>query len=527
MCKALDVQRREKYIRRAMWVLLLLSPLIAVLVMGAATGTSVFQLDAYNTTWNDEVGYLRAVRVMRTQGLPTGIQGYNEVASDIPAYGAYTILTYLPYAALSFLTGMTSHNFMYYSNVIIIVLGNAVFLRLVKPDAKKTAWLIVFSSLSLGYERYVWSGMSEALFCSALIVSLGCFLWLSDGRKHARWKENVVLAGAILMILYCGMLRSFQYIWLLIPIYYVLTSDRKPGGKAAFLLGGLAAFGVCFAVSRYLMDHWRAVYYYNLVGDNVEKYLGLLTSGFAGIRQIFSEVLQANISAIKTVIGYLQKGRLGGVILVTFFVQELLLFVETVRSIVKREWKTAWLMGLTLVIGGVIYEATIVLYIVDQCLRMLLSFVVFSGYLLCMKAHPVSRGARQVAETALVVAALCINTSSFAIPQTDDEVDIDELTSSLAEVLELDEDDAWGNTIAKPSESGSMQTTICLPVYMNTTTCTKSYLKSAIANDTFQSKYIMLPDGYALSEACAEKYEIVWQGDGHTIYQVWGDLEEE
>ncbi len=521
MCKTLDRQRREKYVRRILWGILILSPLIAVIVMGATTGTSVLQLDAYNTTWNDEVGYLRAIRTMRTQGLPTGIQSYNEVASDIPSYGAYTILTYLPYAALSFLTGMTSHNFMYYCNVLIIVLANAVFLRLVKPDAKKTVWLIVFSCLSLAYQRYVWSGMSEALFCSALIVAVGCFLWLSDGREHSRWKENVVLAGVTLIILYCGMLRSFQYIWLLIPLYYLLVSDRKPVGKAIFLLGGLVAFGICFSVSRYLMDHWRAVYYYNIVGDNMEKYLELLSSGLGGIRQIFSEVLQANISAIEAVIGYLKEGSLNGVILATFFIQELLLFVETVRSIVKREWQTAWLMGLTLMIGGVIYEATIILYVVKQCPRMVLSAVVFSGYLLCMRAHPVSKGVRQGAETALVVAALCINTSSFSIPQARDGVDIDVLTSSLAEVLELDEDDSWGNTIAKPSESGHMQTTICLPAYMNTSTCTKSYLKKAIANDTVRSKYILLPDGHSLCEACEEKYEIVWQGDGHTLYQVW------
>ncbi|MCD7945941.1 MAG: hypothetical protein LUF81_05000 [Clostridiales bacterium] len=136
MCKTLDGQRREKYIRRILWGILILSPLIAVVIIGAATGTSVFQLDAYNTSWNDEVTYLRAVRTMRTQGLPTGIQSYNEVASDIPAYGAYIVLTYLPYAAVSFLTGMTSHNFMYYCNVLMIVLANAIFLRLIKPDGK-------------------------------------------------------------------------------------------------------------------------------------------------------------------------------------------------------------------------------------------------------------------------------------------------------------------------------------------------------------------------------------------------------
>ncbi|MCC8128474.1 MAG: hypothetical protein LIO51_00825 [Clostridiales bacterium] len=494
-----------------------------MLIMGAVTGTSVFRLDGYNTIWNDEIGYLRAVRTMRTQGLPTGVQSYNEVASDIPAYGAYIVLTYLPYAAVSFLTGLTSHNFMYYCNVLMVVLANAAFLRLVKPDGKKTIWLIALSTLSLVYERYIWSGMSEASYCAFLIVALACFLWLLDGRKHERWKENVVLLGVTLLILFYGMLRAFHYAWLLIPAYYILTSDRKRWVKVVSLLGGIAAIGICFTAAGYLTDHWRAEFYSSGIEtlDNLAKYLEMVTSGFGGIRQFLSEAFRINVSAIGSVIEYLKGGKMSGVVLVVFFVQELILLAETVRGIVTGDRRTAWLMGLTLVIGGMIYEADIILYTIDQCLRMLLSFVIFSGYLICMKAHPVSKGVRQGVEIALVVTALCLNPSSFALPQTDDGVDADELSASLAATLELDENDPWGNTIAKPVESSHLQTTICLPVYMNTSTCTKSYLSAAIANDAVKSKYIMLPDSNSLNETCAEKYEIVWQGDGHTLYQVW------
>lgn len=523
MCKALDKQKQEKYIRRTLWAILLLSPVITVLILGAVTGTSVFRLDAYNTTWNDEIGYLRAVRTMRTQGLPTGVQSYNEVASDIPAYGAYIVLTYLPYAVMSFFTGLTSHNFMYYCNVLMVVLANAFFLRLVKPDAKKTVWLIAFSTLSLVYERFVWSGMSEASYCAFLIAALACFLWLFDERTRPRWKENAVLAGVTLLILFYGMLRSFHYAWLLIPAYHVLVSDRKRWVKGASVLGGIAAIGVCFAIARYLTVHWRAEFYSSGLEtmDNLVNDLKLLTSGLGGIRKLLSQVFRANVSAIQTVIGYLQAGKSSGVVLITFFVQELLLLVETIRSIVARRWRTAWLMGLTLVIGGMIYEANIVLYTIAQCHRMLLSTVVFSGYLLCMKAHPVSKGVRQGAEIALVASVLWLNVSAFALPQTSDEVDTDALTSSLAETLEADEDDPWGNTVAKCVEYSHMQTSICLPTYLCTSACTSDYLEAAVTNDTLKSKYLMLPDSHALSEACAEKYEVVWQGDGHTIYQVW------
>ncbi|MCD7761518.1 MAG: hypothetical protein LUH16_07075 [Clostridiales bacterium] len=335
--------------------------------------------------------------------------------------------------------------------------------------------------------------------------------------------------GVTLVILFLGMLRAFHYAWVLIPGYYIIVSDRSRRVKIAALLGGMAAVILCFAGSQYLSAHWAAVFYSDTgkITETLMGYLELVASGLGGIKQFLSQVIQINISAIGSVIEYLQGGKMSGVVLVVFFVQELVLLVETVRGIVTGDRRTAWLMGLTLVIGGMIYEADIILYTIDQCLRMLLSFVIFSGYLICMKAHPVSKGVRQGVEIALVVAALCMNTSSFALPQADNGVDTEELTASLASALEPDEDDLWGNTIAKPVESSHLQTTICLPTYMSTSTCTKSYLSAAIANDTVKSKYIMLPDGNSLNATCEEKYEIVWQGDGHTIYQVWKTENEE
>lgn len=139
----------KKYTKRFLWVLFILSPLISVLFIGYVSGTSVFRLDALHTIWNDEIGYFRAVKIIRMQGLPTGIQSYNEVASDIPAYGAYTIITYLPYVFVSFVTGVFSVNFMYYGNVLLILIANVVFVVLLKPDAKKPVGFLSFLSFHL------------------------------------------------------------------------------------------------------------------------------------------------------------------------------------------------------------------------------------------------------------------------------------------------------------------------------------------------------------------------------------------
>lgn len=47
--------------RKMLWVILVLSPFLAGLIIGMVSETSIFHMDAWNTTWNDEVGYYRAV----------------------------------------------------------------------------------------------------------------------------------------------------------------------------------------------------------------------------------------------------------------------------------------------------------------------------------------------------------------------------------------------------------------------------------------------------------------------------------
>ena len=98
------------------WILIILAPFISAALLQLLTGTSALRLDAWNTSWNDEVGYYRVIRLLRYEFSPRGMYGFNEDAPANLAYGPYNIFTYLPYFALSFFTGVEDHNFIYYSN---------------------------------------------------------------------------------------------------------------------------------------------------------------------------------------------------------------------------------------------------------------------------------------------------------------------------------------------------------------------------------------------------------------------------
>ena len=121
------------------WFLIVLTPLISAGILYLVTGTSTgpLKLDAWNTTWNDEIGYYRVVTLLRGEFYPRGMAGYNEVPPVNLAYGPYNIFTYLPYYALSFITGIGSHNFICYSNVILSVLACLLFVLLVRPKARQ------------------------------------------------------------------------------------------------------------------------------------------------------------------------------------------------------------------------------------------------------------------------------------------------------------------------------------------------------------------------------------------------------
>ncbi len=503
--------------QRILWLILILTPLIAVTILSLATHTGLLRLDAYHTTWNDELGYLRAVRIIRSQGISTGVAGYNEVASAIPAYGAYSILVYLPYVAASFLTGISSHNFMYFCNVLMIAIANLIFVFLVRPDEKKTVWLILFSSFSLVYERYVWSGMSEASHCAFAIVMLACLLWLFQEREKPLWKERTVLWFAIGISLYFGMLRPFHYVWLLVPIVYIAWKQKKKTRWVEILCVVVGVF-LCYRLYLFLAANWSVEFFSDSsTTDMLTSYLQMLRHGQVG--GAIRGVLHSNNEALRVVYERLRGLKWAGIVVTTFCLNEIILLIQTVRSWISKNKNQAVLTGLCFLIGILIYEANIVLYSVNQSHRMLLCVVVFSAYLICMgESWPLGKGVRQGVETAMILAALCINTDSFALPQVNEAVDVAELTNSLADVLVFDEEDAWGNTIAKNVESHNLYVSFCLPTYINTNTCQDSYLESAIQSDEIKSKYIMLTDGHALNALCEEKYEIVWQGEGHTIY---------
>ena len=160
-----------------LWLLILLAPIIAGWLIGLLSGTSPMKLDAWNTTWNDEVGYYRVVRILRYYGVPRGMTGFNEITSGNVPYGPYNVFTYIPYYLISLVTGCDSHNYIYFCNIIMAVLANIVFVALVRPGRMQSLLTALFFLTQLIAARYTWSGMAEASYHFYIVVFMGLVIW--------------------------------------------------------------------------------------------------------------------------------------------------------------------------------------------------------------------------------------------------------------------------------------------------------------------------------------------------------------
>lgn len=494
-----------------LYILFVLTPLIAGILIGLISGAGIFSLDAWNTIWSDERGYYRAILIMRTQGLPSGVQSYNEVASVYPAWGAYNFVTYLPYLLLSFITGITSHNFIYYCNVIIGILTNLIVLIVLKPSKKNTMWLIGFSCTFLIYQRYVWSGMSEAASVFMLLVTLACAIRLFEEQTDKK-TERILLTVVILLSLLFGMVRPFLFAVLLVPMVYILQSDYSKGKKAVSLF--LIVLGTVLALVGYVVLRKGCAVYFSdaTTMDTLGRYISLLKSG--EIKEFIVSVLYSNYQAHQTVLS--QALNMVGFVTFLYALTTLILVYVLWRAESRKE---RLLIGIYILIGIMIFEATIVLYSPAQLHRMLLGIVMVNCYLICLKGHTKLKLLQQAAVIVILILAIDNRPDFFMLPQEKDVVDEATVKEDYQKLMPYDAEDAWSNTIAHLPEAGNLYLGFCFPAYMNTSSCKEDYLLKNIAEDSLKSKYVYLPEGNFLNDLCAQKYELIWNEYGYCIYK--------
>ena len=514
-----------------LWLLIILAPIIAGCLIGLLSGTSPMKLDAWNTTWNDEVGYYRVVRILRYYGVPRGMTGFNEITSGNVPYGPYNVFTYIPYYLISLVTGCDSHNYIYFCNIIMAVLANIVFVALVRPGRMQSLLTALFFLTQLIAARYTWSGMAEASYHFYIVVFMGLVIWYLKSPDASRLSKDLALLAMVLLTFAFGVMRPYFAVMFLIPLYLVVFRNNKIGEFSRFistLLILAAMFGT--VVLMYYFMGFIAEYFEVAPALKLAQ---IIRSGQAG--QIFQSLLQVNKESVRSAIDMIKEYRWAGGIAFLFYFEWAILFVEYIAALVKRKKDgSAAVMFLLLVSGIMIYEATILLYKSYQLHRMLLAITIaYSLFLIAFGT--ILPWVNAAAVIACVCFYIVMKPAAFALPQINADSITDEQLQEYKETLiknlpmqqvpaigMFDAPDSldpyWENTVAKITEDNNVQLSFVLPDYLSLNFCSEKYMSQCIKNDGFSSRYILVKTDSDLNEMCRTRYKNIWEGIGHSIY---------
>ena len=528
-----------------LWLLIILAPVLAGWIIGLVTGTSPLKLDAWNTAWNDENGYFRVIRTLRHYGIPQGVTGFNEITSGNIPFGPYNIFTYIPYFLLSFITGCSSHNYIYYCNLIMAVAANVIFVLLTRPSRKNSFLIALFFLTQLILARYTWSGMAEASYHFYIVVFMGLVIWYLRAADASAARKNIALLAMIALTFCFSVMRPYFLPLFLIPLYLLIFRNPRLGdvGRFLFALLILASMAGSLILMYYLMN--SIAEYFEIAP--ALRLAQLIRDG--GIRGIASGLLQANKDSVFSALDLVKEYRWAGGVAFLFYFEWVLLFLEFLYSLIAgRKDGSAAVLFLLLLSGGLIYEATIILYKAYQLHRMLLAITVaYTLFLIEFGiALPWING---IAVICLVAFYVLMKPSGFALPQTADspasQAEYQAYKKELVSLLPYADplapaeggarenrksrisdafetpaslDPFWRNTVAKITEDNHIQLSYLIPDYLSFNICTEKYMKKAISSDSFNSRYVMVKTDSELDQLCASRYRLLWKKHDHSIY---------
>ena len=499
----------KRVIRYILWLFILISPLIAGFIISGVTGTDISDYDAWNTIWNDEVGYYRTTQLIRAFGKPQGIAGYNEVASKYPAYGPYSFFTYLPFVLTSFLTGTETHNFVVVGNLLIILVANIYVICLLKPDIKRSIFIAILFSTAFVMQRYTWSGMCEAVYICETIIIVSSSVWLYDNSDKISSKYKVILVFACMVCFWAGLRRPYMLAFLLI----LLPAVFRKGGRNIIMSGLILAgtIGVCL-LYFYLNSNYCAPYFYNTT--HTTEYLYWISTGKIG--EIFKDIAEKNNDA-RIVLGwyctYEGKYFIRAVVIECIINSLILLCIFlTDDSGINRRLALIYVAVIIIV-----YEAVVLLYTVEQIHRILLAVTVGGGLIIALKADTRAFITRIIIIIVLLVFQLQIDPDYLKFPQENDEdySRIEEEYTCLSENCT----DPWDNTILVLPGNSNLSYLYGLPSHITVNWCTSDYLSDATEKNLLKSKYIFLSSSNELKKTC-DKYDLLLSEEKFLIYRV-------
>ena len=266
-----------------LWGVLVLSPIIILAVESMIFGKNLLMSVP---EWSDELEYWREVYSFSYHGFSFGgsyFFGHDAALGPLGAHSVTPLVAWGPFFLL-FRSGINIYIILWI-NILYLVVAWGLFVCLVRPDFKQTAFAILMAYLFPYTILYLHSSMIEIVCLSGMISFFTLFSKWEYEKKDK--KNNTIFVLLIFLGIWCTLLRP-TYVVILFPVIWAKNHYKINLRLAIYLVIYVVLFGVLYkaysitssvypnGVMYWLSGidnyHDKAAYIYRNVYQNMHRY---------------------------------------------------------------------------------------------------------------------------------------------------------------------------------------------------------------------------------------------------------------
>ena len=260
----------SKILFTASAILLFFTPLLSAIVFCLKDGRMLNEVCIYLSGWSDEITYFKQIEGMVEFGSPKGYFGYNQSKAIYGPYSVWGIFPLIPYYLYGLVFGW-SYQSPIYANILFCMIALMFYIIMVHP---KWSQMLSFSVCWFFYyflNRYINSGVIEALFIASLIVVYSCGMYLHSpcvrnqiGRCFSKKRDRRMVIFSTIVIMYITVCRPYYAVLFLIPFWKVIK-DKSVAGIVALPISGLVSLALFFVNNKFFCS----TYFKNMLDFSV------------------------------------------------------------------------------------------------------------------------------------------------------------------------------------------------------------------------------------------------------------------
>ena len=178
--------------------------------------------------WNDEAVYYALIKTWITPGAHNafgnsiGYYGFNGGHAILGTGSGWSPAIIFPYAVFAKMFGLNYHT-VWIANIIFMMMGNAIFLLIVKPDLSGKIKLLVTEAFAAPIILYISTQMSEPLRYALTLILAACIYKLFDDENKGKIFSYVIVPLYIICLV-----QIYVFFVFVVPIYiFAVLKDKK------------------------------------------------------------------------------------------------------------------------------------------------------------------------------------------------------------------------------------------------------------------------------------------------------------